>query len=204
MRRALGMWMLFGMLALTVSCVNGGNYEPTRGGQSATGVGSESSGGAARGSTQLNAPAGPIYTAYNLWFEKADHLYSTGYHVGAIIPAGTQVTNVSIDKVRNTNWITFRRQPGGDNYKIEFVEKHHPGLTAGRFCARLFTPESLGALTEGFSEGEMQAVKTGQLQVGMSKKAVLVTYGYPPEIRTPLLAANTWTFWENRFNSTLR
>ena len=37
-----------------------------------------------------------LYTAYNIWFEKPERIWSINYKKGAIIPAGTQVRDVEI------------------------------------------------------------------------------------------------------------
>ncbi len=54
-------------------------------------------------------------------------------------------------------------------------------------------------LTAGLSEKEIDAVKAGKLVVGMSKAAVIMARGYPPEHRTPSTEVNNWLYWENRF-----
>jgi hypothetical protein len=143
------------------------------------------------------ASSSPIYNAYNIWFEKPDHLYSTGYHVGQMIPAGTQVHAEILNS--RTPMIIFTTRSGGKKFQMEFVGRHHPGMTVEQYCSRMFTTKSFGELTEGFSDREIQAIKEGVLRTGMSKKAVIVSWGYPPEILTPTLQGNTWTFQEKRF-----
>jgi len=36
-----------------------------------------------------------LYTAYNIWFEQPTKVYSTNYQKGNILPAGSEVTEVS-------------------------------------------------------------------------------------------------------------
>jgi len=46
---------------------------------------------------QGNAASGKkIYTAYNIWFERAERIWSINYKKGAVIPAGTLVRDVEI------------------------------------------------------------------------------------------------------------
>jgi hypothetical protein len=35
----------------------------------------------------------------------------------------------------------------------------------------------------------------------MSKDAVVMAYGYPPDHKTPSLKTDLWTYWENRLIS---
>lgn len=143
-------------------------------------------------------PSAPLYTAHNLWFEKPDHMYSTGFHVGRMIPAGTQVTDVRI-KRGHTNWIYFTTRPEGITYQMEFVDKHHPGVSVDQYVSRMITTRSFGDLTEGFTDNELTGVRQGLLRPGMRKSAVLVTYGYPPEVLTSTLQSSRWLFQKNRF-----
>ena len=48
-------------------------------------------------------------------------------------------------------------------------------------------------------EKEQKAIKSGIIEVGMSREAVLMAYGYPPTIRTPSLDTDRWTYWRNRW-----
>jgi len=59
--------------------------------------------------------------------------------------------------------------------------------------------KNLDDLTQGMTAKEIEAIKTGSLCVGMSKAAVVVAYGYPPEHVTPSLDNDVWTYWMDRF-----
>jgi hypothetical protein len=62
----------------------------------------------------------------------------------------------------------------------------------------MFTTQNFEALTEGLSDIEIDAIKKGVIVNGMSKRAVLVCYGPPPEHYTPDQNALTWYYWTNR------
>lgn len=62
----------------------------------------------------------------------------------------------------------------------------------------MFTTQNFEALTEGLSDIEIDAIKKGVIVNGMSKRAVLVYYGPPPEHYTPDQNALTWYYWTNR------
>lgn len=141
-----------------------------------------------------------IYTSYNLWYEKPDRMYCVNYARGARIPAGTEVMHVDIGRK------VFKRHPlirftTKDNreYTIYFNKKFHPGVTIEEFKDRLFTKKSFAELTKGLTEKEIESIKKGRLVTGMSKQAVLITMGYPPEHQTPSLDESQWYYWANRF-----
>jgi hypothetical protein len=62
----------------------------------------------------------------------------------------------------------------------------------------MFTTKNFEALTAGLSGMEIDAIKKGVLVNGMSKRAVLICYGPPPEHYTPNQNASTWYYWANR------
>ena len=42
-------------------------------------------------------------------------------------------------------------------------------------------------------------IKAGNLRVGMTKKQVIQTRGYPPAHKTPTTKSNLWVYWSSRF-----
>ena len=62
----------------------------------------------------------------------------------------------------------------------------------------MFTTKNFKDLTKGLSEMEVGAIKKGVLYNGMSKRAVLICYGPPPEHYTPRQDSNIWYYWRNR------
>jgi len=140
---------------------------------------------------------GPTYTAYNIWWEKPDKVYSTNYEKGTLLPAGSEVKDVKIDDEE----AEFTDVKTSVRFKVEFVGRHHPGVKDKAFWERFLTPKTFAELTQGFISQEIQAIKAGEIRAGMSKKAVLVARGYPPETRTPSLELDTCTYWHDRFRS---
>ena len=136
-----------------------------------------------------------LYTACNLWYEKPDRMYSTGYQKGAMLPAGSEVTDVK----RSSRKLEFTSKD--TKYTMEFIPKHNPGVTPDQWIDRVLTSRNFAALTSGMSAAEIKAIKEGRVQVGMSKKAVLVSAGYPPETGTPSTDSDTWKYWRHRFGS---
>jgi len=100
------------------------------------------------------------------------------------------------------NKVVFTTSDNSTEYVINFTPKYHPGITLEQFRDRLFTNKTFDQLVRGFSKKEIEGIRSGQIVPGMSKKAVLVAYGYPPEHVTGSLDMNLWTYWSNRFKKT--
>ena len=63
------------------------------------------------------------------------------------------------------------------------------------------TDKTLEELTSGMSELELAAIESGEVRQGMSREAVLVSLGYPPESGTPSTKLDSWRYWRHRFNT---
>ena len=141
-----------------------------------------------------------LYTAYNIWFEKPERIWSINYKKGAIIPAGTQVRDVEIITTnRRHKAIIFTTVKEKKAFCIFWQKKYHPGKTIQQFKKNLFTTKKLNELTLEMSEDEIAAIKKGEIVKGMNKKAVLVCYGPPPEHATFRQEHNVWTYWTSKF-----
>ncbi len=139
----------------------------------------------------------PVYLAHNLWFEHPTKIYSTNYKKGSILPAGTTVEVVS----RSRKKIVIQDTESGMHYTILYVRKHHPGLHHDAVYDRMLTKKTFEALTSGLTAEEVDAIRDGVVRVGMSKEAVLVSQGYPPETRTPDRNSRIWKYWASRFDT---
>jgi hypothetical protein len=154
------------------------------------------------GSHSIKASAGQkLYTAYNMWYEidKEDAMWVINYKTGAMIPAGTEVSNIKVDKEE----ILFTTVDDGKKYVVNINAKFHPGKTTQDYARVMFSEKDFDQLTNGMTEAEINGINEGLITVGMSKKAVIVAYGYPPEHKTPSLNDNIWTYWLNRMKSTV-
>jgi|GEM_PF-1924391 len=135
------------------------------------------------------------YTAYNLWFKNPKKISCINYRVGTILPAGSEVSEFST----HLNTIQFRLADGGREFSIQFHPKFHPGVSIQEFTKRLFVSQPLEKRTKTFSDQEKEMISRGAVESGMSKEAVLVSWGYPPEHHTLSTKANSWLYWRNRF-----
>ena len=143
-----------------------------------------------------------LYTAYNIWRMKPHNMKCINYKYGHdILSAGTKVRNVDInrDSRVNRNMITFKSEEDNRVYNIYFTKNWHPGKTIEDYKNLMISIKNFEELTEGMNEREIKAIKNGIIVDGMSKNAVLVAYGYPPEHRTGSLYSNRWIYWRNKF-----
>ncbi len=138
-----------------------------------------------------------LYTAYNIWFEQPTKVYSTNYQKGNILPAGSEVKDVK----RSSGGVEFTDPKMAMKFSVEFVGKHHPGVTGEQWADRFLTTKNFAALSGGLTPAEIKAAKAGRIQPGMSKKAVILAAGYPPEVATASTKLDTWKYWRHRFGS---
>ena len=143
--------------------------------------------------------AGKTYTAYNLWYENPKRMFGVNYTRGVMIPAGTEVQIRRVGRYGKRPTVKFTAVGDHRKYTIYFRKQFRPGVSMDEIKGRLFTTKTFDELTKGLSPMEIKAIKRGTLVEGMSKRAVLVGRGYPPSHETPSLEADTWFFWDNRF-----
>lgn len=140
-----------------------------------------------------------LYTAYNIWFESPQKVYSTNYQKGNILPAGSEVKDVK----RSSGKLEFTDVRLNLRFSFEFVGKHHPGLTGDQWIDRFLTTRDFAELSKGLTAAEVKAIKAGQVQAGMSRNAVLLSAGYPPEVATASTQLDIWKYWRDRFRNYL-
>jgi hypothetical protein len=148
-----------------------------------------------------------LYTAYNIWIVPPRQLHNmscVNYKYGNnILPAGTPV-----QKVRNgqedrpaKEFIGFETVGDKKQFKIYYNPSMHPGKKIDDFKNLMFTKQTFEEMTAGLSQGEIDAIRAGIIIDGMTAKAVLLAYGYPPENRTPSLDNKIWVYWSNTITS---
>jgi len=144
------------------------------------------------------------YTAYNIWRIKSHNMKCINYkHGHNILPAGTPVNNISTgtDSATRKPYIRFKTIHDNKVYRIFFTPNWHPGKSVKDYRRFMFTTKTFDELTEDMTAKEIEAIKRGAVVNGMSKNAVLVAYGYPPEHRTGSIYNNTWIYWSNKFKT---
>jgi hypothetical protein len=132
---------------------------------------------------------GTYFTQYNMWVERETHK-TTNYSRGELIPVNTKVVLHSV----RTDEMTL--DVDGRLIEIDNIRKHT------QRSINEIADEMLGTQrvnTRKFGEEFQGDTEAGNLRLGMTKEAVLVTRGYPPRHKTASTKANTWTYWSSRF-----
>ena len=153
----------------------------------------------------------PIYyTAYNIWKWPSYHMKCINYKGSRkMMPAGTQVSEPKIVKIKEdygggnykyVEVIRFKTVSNNKVFKIYFTKRYHPGKTSHDYLDYMFTTKNFEELTAGLSDNEISAIKSGAVFDGMSKEAVLICYGPPPEHATSSQDSRIWTYWKNKKN----
>jgi hypothetical protein len=135
---------------------------------------------------------GTYYTQFVIRYEKGVHI-TTNYRRGLSIPVNTPVQLMDI--TNKTILVTL--PPSGQELLIKNAKKHTGDTTVQAF-EKLFAKSKVDL--SGFTKLERDHIKSGTVAKGMRKKAVLVAIGYPPQVATPSLDADQWTYWSSRFN----
>ncbi len=132
-----------------------------------------------------------LYTQVGMWTEKGN-VIATNYSRGEHIPVNSpvQITEMS------ASTITFHY--GGRNIKLKNIEKYTKVDVAG-LMTRTFAEKQVN-LTQ-FSALEKTAIEQGDVVIGMTKDAVIISRGFPPAHRTANLKLDSWRFWQNRFGT---
>jgi hypothetical protein len=140
----------------------------------------------------------PLYTAHNIWYEHADRVFAINYKKGAIIPVGARVADVRAVR-GGTPALHFAVPDAGVRVTMHLQPKFAPGVTIEAFRDRTLTSRPWEQIIDGLDPKEVDCVRNAIVQVGISKRAVLAAWGYPPEHATPSLDRSVWTYWVNRF-----
>lgn len=151
-----------------------------------------------------------LYTAYNMWFEKPKSMHCINFKAGTMIPAGSLVSSAQLiddevvyvpgmDYEEVPPYIRFTIAEDKQEYNVQFSRRWHPGKSIQDYFDLMFTTRPLDERIAEFTSDEKQAIHGGYLLEGMSKEAVLIAYGYPPEHKTRNLTSNTWLYWRNKF-----
>jgi hypothetical protein len=144
----------------------------------------------------LNAP---IYTAHNIWYEQLAKVYSINYKKGSLIPIGSRVLKLETSRGWSSS-VSFLLEDGARWGTIHFQAKFHPGLFLRNYVERTFVNTPPDRLLVSFSTIERQHIQQGIVRRGMSRRAVIAAFGFPPEHATPFLEGNHWLYWFNRFH----
>lgn len=142
-------------------------------------------------------PGVELKLAYNVWVEDRNEMFFINYMAGRMLPAGTPVSRVALRGnicrfIANGRW-----------HHVYYRPKFHPGVGIHTATSRMFTDKSFEEMTQDFTNDEVRMIRAGEVGIGMSKDAVLVSWGYPPEHKTRSLRESEWRYWRNRWRTVL-
>jgi hypothetical protein len=149
--------------------------------------------------TKLTADDEVRYLAYNLWYKRPEKIYCLNYQTGAVLPAGTKVNTIILGTKRKYKTIKFKTVEGKQNFQIFWNEKFHPGKTINDFAYALFSEKTFAEQTQGLTQAEIDNIHIAHVDFDMSKEAVLMALGPPPEHQTHSHKNNIWMYWRNKF-----
>ena len=140
----------------------------------------------------LQLPEGAkTYTAYNIWYEDPDNISSLNYQKGRLLPFGTEIEIVEADG----RSFTFREKSNGQKFRISYDESWMM-IPIEDYLKRLLTTKTPEELVAGIKPSVLEKISKGLVDEGMTRKEVLLAYGYPVVHRTPSLKDDTWIYWK--------
>jgi hypothetical protein len=141
------------------------------------------------------APDREAVTLVNLHPDGDNVLHSINYLRGGLIPL---CSRVSIHEVSDARMV-FTVLETGKRYQYIFHEKMYESPEDN---LKLYFGSSCNAPAPSeFTPAEQEAIRKGEVKVGMSKQAVVLAVGYPPWHGTASLESNVWRYWTSRYNT---
>jgi hypothetical protein len=128
------------------------------------------------------------YTCCNLRYDRG-RVREDGDLRGTILPVGTRVR---IDQVIK-NRVAFTAEDVGVSLVLEFKGK--PGyLSLDRYLAQVFLSDDPKPQLSRLPPKVTALIRQADIEVGMTKDAVVMSFGYPPVDLTPSLDAPNWRY----------
>lgn len=134
------------------------------------------------------------FTRVSFFHEKNTH-QATNFSRGELMPINTEVKLVSMSDRRGGRFV-LERADNGQTVTIANIPKH-TSITVEELASRMLADRKTPI--ERLSEKFQNAVKSGQLAMGMNREIALMARGYPPTTHTPSLEMDTWKYQVNRF-----
>jgi hypothetical protein len=133
------------------------------------------------------------YLQTNLHFDGGGtEISSIHYLRGGLLKRCTRVTLGPLTKNRLT--VTA----GGTEYLYVFAG--HTPRPWEAHLQKLFGRTCDPGAVRRMSAIDQKGIQQGEALVGMTKEGVKLALGIPPEHATPSLDADTWVYWQSRFN----
>ncbi len=164
----------------------------------------------------------PKYLAHNIWFASPTRIEGDGFkHQPYVIPIGTPVMNIMIDEdtsgsfhgkpeyikfslitnsdLATSSWVNIPGKELVMQIAPKFFRNVDGRMMATEYAEQTFVDQPLEEQLEGFTAMEIRHIKSGTVEIGMSKAAVLKSWGYPPPCKTRDLEDRRWRYWLTKF-----
>lgn len=173
-------------LAVLFGCQSSGTQAPS------SAAATEGQPAAAKKEAKSGKPELPQgYTCCNFHHED-DWISDTNYATLPMIPLGTPAKVVSYGRYR------VHTEMGGKKMRL--------GLDYGRkqqslqeWAAKMIVPDDPKVKLATYPPQVQDAIKRGQLSVGMTKEQVIMSVGYPLANENPSMDASVWRMWVSSF-----
>jgi outer membrane protein assembly factor BamE (lipoprotein component of BamABCDE complex) len=145
------------------------------------------------GPRAINSPllTTALFAQCNMTFDR-ETVWAVNYRGGAPIPVGSKVQVVQV----TAEMITFKVEETG--VTLKFMNHRSSGMGIEDAFKVHFAPDDPAARIAALTPEEQERVKANEVVAGMTREAVLLTYGTPPPHETPSLEMRTWTYWRNK------
>lgn len=128
-----------------------------------------------------------------MWTEKG-HIIATNHKKGSHIPVNSPVIVTNI----NSSVIAFNYE--GTTFYLKNVEPYTK-IGIVELLERTFSTKKVNL--SQVNQNERNAISKGEVTMGMSKKTVIISRGFPPAHHTISLNSDSWRYWDSRFNTTV-
>lgn len=115
-----------------------------------------------------------------------------------IIPVNTPVTITTASGIRGKGILITTQD--GKAIQFEFNTKNM-GMQPEQYFNLITSPST--TLISSLSSIDLKGIADGKAYTGMTKNGVRIALGYPAVHKTPSLESNSWTYWKNRFATTV-
>jgi len=139
-------------------------------------------------------PAGELYTLVNLHVDpKGNRIFTTNYQSAILLPLCTRVQVIE----QSGKAVRFRSVEQGVEYT--YLRTKHLVASFADHLAKVFGDECVSSRVAAMNQIDRDGIAAGRAVPGMSKDAVILAMGFPPDHANPNLESDLWTFWRNKF-----
>lgn len=143
------------------------------------------------GTKKDEAPLREGYTCCNLHYE-GDWISDSNFGSLPFIPAGTPIKMKSYGRYRIHVDMDGKAMRIGQDYGREQE-------TLEKFAEKLIVTDDVKTKIARYPAGVREAIRLGQITVGMNKEQTLIAVGHPETDQTVSLDAPVWNYWASSF-----